>query len=192
VSNDSRIDHNNCNNDAIFDENVQYNKSEVRNLKLNEIGVFSISKFSVEDVKYWKILFEKYGNFSIVVEKFREYTGKIVSGFTVRRKLKDLFVNNFEIWYKKYKLSGKYSWEDARLWKNLYESLHSFKKVESFIKEEVDPNGPFEKTIREYLKKYINRILGENYDKWVERYHKMSLTNIIKKIIFIGKNYMKN
>ena len=137
-----------------------------------EIGVFPISKFSEEDIEYWKILFEKYGNFSKVVEKFREYTGKIVSDFTVSRKLKDLLINNYENWYKKYQLSGKYSWEDARLWKNLYESLHSFKKVETYIKEKVDPNGPFEKTIREYIKKYINRILGENYDKWVERYHK--------------------
>lgn len=50
--------------------------------------------------------------------------------------------------------------------------MNSFKKVERYIKEKVDPNGPFEKTIREYLKKYLNRILGENYDKWVERYHK--------------------
>ena len=172
ISSDSRIVHDNCNYDFIFDHNVHFNKSERRNLKLNEIGVFPISKFSEEDVKYWKILFEKYGNFTKVVEKFREYTRKIVSDFTVRRKLKDLLVNNYEIWYKKYKLSGKYSWEDACLWKNLYESLHSFKKVESFIKEEVYPNGPFEKTIREYLEKYINHILGENYDKWVERYHK--------------------
>ena len=168
----SRIDRNNYNNDSIFDENLQFNKSEVKNLKSNEIGVLPISKFSEEDVKYWKILFEKCGNFSKVVEKFREFTGKIVSDTTVRRKLKDVLINNYENWYKKYQLSGKYSWEDARLWKRLYESLHSFKKVESFIKEEVDLNGPFEKTIREYLKKYINRILGENYDKWVERYHK--------------------
>ena len=192
ISSDSRTDHNNCNNDSIFDENVQCNKSEVRNLNLNEIGVFSISKFSEEDVKNWKILFEKYGNFSKVVEKFREHTGKVVSDFTVRRKLKDLLINNYENWYKKYQLSGKYSWEDARLWKNLYESLYSFKKVESFIKEEVDPDGPFEKTIREYLKKYINRILGENYDKWVERYHKTEPYKYNKKdYIYWKKLYEK-
>jgi len=192
ISNDSRIDHNNCNYDLLFDENVQYNKSEVKTLKLNEMGVFPISKFSEEDVKYWKILFEKYGNFTRVVEKFREYTGKFVSDFTVRQKLKDFLINNYENWHKKYQLSGKYSWEDARLWKNLYESLHSFKKVESFIKEEVDPIGPFETTIRDYLKKYITRILGENYDKWVERYHKTEPYKYNKKdYIYWKKLYEK-
>lgn len=156
------------------------------------MGVFPISKFSEEDVKYWKILFEKYGNLTRVVEKFREYTGKFVSDFTVRQKLKDLLLNKYEKWHKKYQLSGKYSWEDARLWKNLYESLHSFKKVESFIKEEFDPIGPFETTIREYLKKYMNRILGENYDKWVERYHKTEPYKYNKKdYIYWKKLYEK-
>ncbi len=181
ISNDSRIDHNNCNYDFLFNENVQYNKSEVKTLKLNEMGVFPISKFSEEDVKYWKILFEKYGNFTRVVEKYREYTGNFVSDFTIRSKLKDFLINNYETWYKKYQLSGKYSWEDARLWKNLYESLHSFKKVESFIKEKVDPNGPCEGIIRDYLKKYINRILGEDYTKFVERYHKTNPYKYSKK-----------
>ncbi len=187
ASSDSRIDHTNCNNDSIFDENVQVNKLEVKNLRSTEFGVFPISKFNEKDVKYWKILFEKYGNFSMVVEKFRENTGKIVSDFTVRRKLKDFLINNYENWYKKYQLSGKYSWEDARSWRKLYESLHSFKKVESFIKEKVDPNGPIEKTIREYIKKYINRILGENYDKWVERYHKTEPYKYNKKNYFYWK-----
>ena len=52
VSSDSRIERNNCNNDPIFDENIHFNKSEVITLKSNEIGVFTISKFSEEDVKY--------------------------------------------------------------------------------------------------------------------------------------------
>ncbi len=171
LSNDSRLDHNNSNNNFIFKDNIHFKESKVTNQRLNEFGVFPISKFSKEDIKHWKFLFEKYGNYSTVAEKFREYTGKIVSNPTVKRKLKDFLMNNYETWYKKYRLSGKYSWEDARLWKNLYESLHSFKKVENFIKEEVDPNGPFEKIIREYLKKYINRILGEDYNRWVERHH---------------------
>ncbi len=172
MSRDSRIDHKYCKYDSIFNDNVPFNKLKVKSLKINEIGVFPIRKFCEEDVQYWKILFESYGNCSKVVKKFREQTGKVVSDFTVRRRLKDLLTHNYENWVKKYQLSGKYSWEDACLWKNLYESLHSFKKVERFIKEKINPNGPFEKTIREYLRKYINRVLGENYDKWVERYHK--------------------
>ncbi len=172
MSRDSRIDRKNCKYNYLYDENVQLNKLKAKYPKLNELGVFPIRKFCEEDVKYWKILFESYGNFSKVINKFREQTGKIVSDFTVRRRLKDLLTYNYEKWVKKYQLSGKYSWEDARLWKNLYESLNSFKKVELYIKEKVGQNGPFEKTIREYLKKYINRILRENYDKWVEKYHK--------------------
>ncbi len=130
-----------------------------------------MTKYSDDEVLEWKDLYEIYGNLSFVSRIYEESMNKKVPINTIKRRLKELLGNKFKNWYEKYKLMGKYSWEDAKKWKELFENLHTFRAVEDYLKDNIDSNGPFENIIRKYIKKYITHILGKDYIKWFEKYH---------------------
>jgi len=127
--------------------------------------------YKEEQVKKWKKMYEIYGNLSRVSREYKKYINKQVPENTIKRKLKELLAEEFPNWYKKYRLMGKYSWEEAKYWKELYEELHNFPKVEEYIKKNINPNGPHEDTIRRIIKKYFTQILLRDYDIWIKEFH---------------------
>lgn len=149
------------------DKNDEFEKENKEKEKIRR----SMLIYSNEDVFSWKKLYETYGNLITVSKKIGKIKGKLVPHNTIKRRLKEVLMDKFEHWYDKYQLSGKYSWEDIRLWKIKYENLHNFGAIEEYIKENIDPNGPHEDTIRKCVKKYLSQILETDYDKWLEKHH---------------------
>lgn len=128
--------------------------------------------YSDNEVLRWEKLYENFGNLSTVSKIYYQECNKEVSQNTIKRRLKQLIGYKFDLWYKKYKLMGKYSWKDAAYWKDLYEKLHSYEAVEDYLKEHNDPNNPISQIIQDYVKKFITQVLEENYDEWLKKYHK--------------------
>lgn len=141
--------------------------------------------YNENDVKKWKEFYEIYGNFTRICKMLIIFEpNNSPSVTTIKRLLKEILHEKYNDWYNKYRLMGKYSWNDAIYWKELYERLHSFRKVQYFIKNK-NRIGPNETIIRKYIKKYMTKILEENYDEWVDKYSE-NLGNIKYSI----KDYM--
>jgi len=131
-----------------------------------------MSKYNNNEVLEWKRLYEKFGNLNEVSKKYYKEFKKNVPPNTIKRRLKELIGSNFYTWYNKYKLMGKYSWDDAKSWKELYEKFHSYKAVEDYLKENVNINGPHWGTISIYINNYITKILEIDYDVWLKQHER--------------------
>ena len=131
-----------------------------------------MSKYNNDEVLKWKRLYEKFGNLNEVCKKYYKEFKKNVPPNTIKRRLKELIGSNFNTWYNKYKLMGKYSWDDAKSWKELYEKYHSYKAVEDYLKDNVSINAPHWGTISNYVNSYITKILGINYDVWLKQHER--------------------
>lgn len=145
--------------------------------------------YSKDYAKFCKVLYERYGNLTKVVEEFLLITGERVADNTIKRWLKYYLDQKFPYWYNKYKLMGNYSWEDARKWKRLYEEFGSFRAVEEFIKQDFDNDSLYESIIRDYVYKYITLVLEQNFEEWINNYNKNIGNTKYKKVDFF---YWKN
>lgn len=152
-----------CNN--LLDNSI---KGDGKNIK-----IMFVNRYSDEDVKKWKRLYEELGSFRAVSRELKKLNrdGKDPSVPTIIKRLKDEFNKsgeNFNDWVSKY--DRYYSDGDVQEWKELYEKLGSFRSVSRELRKKGrNFNSLDASTISRRLKQKANKENWDFYD-WFNQF----------------------
>jgi len=136
--------------------------------------IYGIKKYTEDDVKWWKELYEEMGSYNSVKEHIRKVIGEGPADTTIKERLKKAFRkegNNFEIWEKRFKRNikiQKYRDKEVEYWINLYEEIGSFNGISDYLYnnyEKITSSSTIKKRIH---KKFIRE--SRNFDEWVEKF----------------------
>ena len=136
--------------------------------------IYGIEKYTEDDVKWWKGLYEEVGSYNSVKEHIRKVMGDGPTDTTIKERLYRFFNKegkDFEIWERNFKRNikiQKYGEKEVGYWINLYEEIGSFKGVSDYTYNnygKLTSGSNIKKRIR---KKFIRE--SRNFDEWEAKF----------------------
>jgi len=142
------------------------------------------SKYSSQDVREWKWLYEKIGSFTEVSNYWGNQCGIYPDPKTIKKNIEDLFENvsdkkDFNKWVQKFKKRKAYYTEkEISSWRKLYEQFGNYLDVEDYLKNKYG-EGPTIETISKHIKTLLDK-QNIDYENWHSKYGRESSTRFKK------------